>query len=67
MYQALMRQISLSREDSDPDSDLKCGGLSQDISEEKNIGMCPREYPYDHLVKNVTTFWPCLKIMTEAI
>jgi hypothetical protein len=31
-------------EDSDTEGDLNCGGLAQEISEEKNFSMWPRDY-----------------------
>ena len=42
-------------EDSGAEHDLKCGGLAQEVSEEKNFSMLSR----DILVKNVGTFCPC--------
>ena len=47
-------------------SDLNCGSLALEVSEEKNFNMWLRECSYDTLVKNVTAFCPCLKSLSEA-
>ena len=41
-------------EDSGAEGNLNCGGLAQEVSDEKNISMWPRSY--DILMKNVAAF-----------
>lgn len=55
----------LVAQDSGTDDDLHCGGLAQEVSEEKNFTMLPREGSYDILVKNVAAFCPSLKSLPE--
>ena len=43
-------------ENSCTESDLNCAGLAQEVSEEKNFSMLPRDCACDTLVKNVTAF-----------
>jgi len=43
-----------------------CVELAQEISEEKNFSMWPRDCSHGILVKNVTAFCPCLKSLSEA-
>ena len=47
-------------EDSGSKSDLMNSG-HQEVSEEKNVSMWPRDCSCDILVKNVIAFCPCLK------
>ena len=60
-----MGHCSRNMEDSGVEGDLKCGDLVQEISE-KTIYMGPRDCSCDSLVKNVTGFYPCPKILPEA-
>lgn len=53
-------------EASDAEGDLNCGGLAQEVSEEKTFSMCPRDCSCDIMLKNVSTFCPCLKSLPEA-
>ena len=48
-------------EDSCTEDDLNCSGLTQEISEEKNFSILPRDSFCDILVKNVAAFCSCLK------
>ena len=41
-------------------------GLTQEVSEEKNLSMLPRDHSCDILVKNMTGFCPCPKNLPEA-
>ena len=43
-------------EDSGAEGDLNCGGLAQEISEEKNIHVWPIKHSYDIVVKSMTAF-----------
>ena len=40
----LMRNPRRSMEDSDVEGDLNCGGLDQEVSEEKNVSILARDY-----------------------
>lgn len=51
--------------DSGANSDLKCGGLAQEVSEE-SFCMLPRNHSCDILVNNVAAFYLCLKSLCEA-
>jgi len=53
-------------EDSGADRDLNYGCLAQEVSEEKNFSMLPRNHSCDILVKNVFAFCPCSKSLPEA-
>ena len=53
-------------EDSGAQSYLNCWGITQEISEEKNFNILPRDHSSDILVKKVTAFCPCLKSLPEA-
>ena len=55
----LMGHTSRSMEDNGAENDLNCGGMVQEISEEKNFSMLPRDRSCDILVKNVIAFCPC--------
>ena len=44
-------------EDSSTECDLNCRYLDQEISEEKNVNMWPRNQSYDILVMNVAGFF----------
>ena len=48
------------------EGDLNCGSLAQEVSEEKDCSMLPRDLSCDILVKNVSAFPPCLKSLPEA-
>ena len=41
-------------------------GLVQEVSEEKNFSMLPKDYSCNILVKNVAVFRPCLKNLPEV-
>jgi hypothetical protein len=47
-------------------SDFNCVDLAQEISKEKNFRMCHKDWFCGILVKNVATFCPCLKSLSEA-
>ena len=47
-------------------SNLNCVDLAQEISKEKNSRMWHKDCFYGILVKNVATFYPCLKSLPEA-
>ena len=49
-----------------PESDLNCGILAVEVSEEKNFNMWPRDCSCDILVKNVAALCSCLKSLPEA-
>ena len=54
-------------EDSGADCDLRNDGeLTQEVSEEKNFSMLPRDHSCDILVKKVAAFCPCLKSLNVA-
>ena len=61
----LLGHISRCREDCDAEGDLYSGGLTQKVSEEKNICMYLRDC-YHILAKNVTAFNPGLKDHRKA-
>ena len=61
----LMGHPSWSMADSGTEGDLNCGGLAQEVSEEKNFNMWPRDCSCDILVKN-GCFCSCLKSLPEA-
>ena len=63
-----MGHTSINMEDSGAKFDLmNCGGrLTQDVSEEKNLNMLPRDHSCDILVKKVAAFCPCPKSLPEA-
>ena len=52
---------SRSMEDSGPKSYLNCRDLAEEVSEEKNFNMLPRNHSCDILVKKVTVFCPLSK------
>jgi len=45
-------------EDNGAKGDLKCGSLAQEVLEEKNFSMWPRDCSYNILVSNVAAFCP---------
>ena len=45
-------------EDSDAEGDLNCGVPAQEISEEKNVSMWPRNCSCGSLANNVAAFCP---------
>ena len=53
-------------EDNGAKSNVDYDCLVQEISEEKNFSMWPRDCSCDILVKNVAAFCPCLKSLPEA-
>ena len=53
-------------EDFVAESDLNCGRLALEVSDEKYFNMWPRDCSCDILVKNVAAFCPCLKSLPEA-
>ena len=46
--------------------DLNCADLAQEGSVEKNFSMWHKDCFCGILVKNVATFYPCLKCLPEA-
>ena len=61
-----MGHTSMIREDRGAESDLNCGCLDQEVSEEKNVSMWPRDCSCDILVKNVAALCLCLENLLEA-
>ena len=61
-----MSYPSKNMEDFVAESVLNCEDLAQEVSVEKNFSMWPRDCFCSIVVKNVTTFCPCLKSLTEA-
>lgn len=62
----LMDNTSRSMEGSGTEFDLmNSGGLAQEVTKEKN-NMWPGDFSCDNVVKNVTTFCPCLKSLLES-
>ena len=57
----LISHPSRNMEDSGSESDLNCECLYQEVSEEKNVNMWPRDQSCNILEKNVTVFWPWCK------
>ena len=54
-------------EGSDAESDLNwLGDVAQEVSEENNFSILPRNHTCDILAKNMTAFYPCLKSVPEA-
>lgn len=53
-------------EDIGAGGDLNFWGLGQEVSEEKNVNMWPRDCFCDVLVKNMAAFCPCPKNLPEA-
>jgi hypothetical protein len=51
-----MDHPSRNMEDSGDEGNLNCGGLDQEVSEERNFSMLPGDDSYYVLVKKVTTF-----------
>ena len=41
-------------------------GLAQELSEEKNFSVLPREHSGDILVKNMAAYCPCSKSLLET-
>ena len=60
-----MGRPSRSTEDRGAECDLDCGCLAREISAEC-VSLWPRDGSCDILVKNVVTFCPCPKILSEA-
>ena len=59
----LVNHSSRKMEDIDAEGDLNCGGLAQEVSEEKNSSKRTKEHSCNILAKNVTAFYPCPKIL----
>ena len=51
-----MGHPSSSMEDSEAEGDLNSVGLAQEVSEEKNFSVWPRDFSWDNLTKNVAAF-----------
>jgi hypothetical protein len=62
----LMGHPSRNMEDFIAESNLNCVDLAQEISKEKNFSMWHKDWFCGILVKNVATFYPCLKSLPEA-
>ena len=45
----------------------KCGGLAQEVSEEKNSSKRTKEHSCNILAKNMAAFFPCLKNSFELM
>ena len=43
---------------SDAECDLDCGCLDQEVTDEKNVSMWPRDQFWDILMKNMAAFCP---------
>lgn len=61
-----MEHTGRSMEDRGAEGDLKCGSLAQEVSEERNVSMLPRNHSCDVLAKTVATLCPCLKSLPEV-
>ena len=61
-----MYHTSRSTEDSGAEGKLNCGYLAQEVSEEINFRILPRDHSCDILVKNVAAFRPCPNSLPEA-
>ncbi|MGE9574538.1 hypothetical protein ACQP3C_26175 [Escherichia coli] len=48
------------------DTNVDYDSLAQEVSEEKNFSMLPRDCSCNILVKNVAAFCPCLNSLPEA-
>ena len=59
----LMGRTSRSMEDSGAENDLNC--RDQEVSEEKNVSMWPRNCSCNILMKNVDAFCPFIKSLPE--
>ena len=62
----LMGHPSRNMEDFVAGSNLNCVDLAQEISKEKYFSMWHKDCFCSILVKNVATFYPCLKSLPEA-
>ena len=62
----LMDYPSRNMEDFVAGSNLNCVDLAQEISKEKNFRIWHKDCFHSILVKNVATFYPCLKSLPEA-
>jgi hypothetical protein len=62
----LMGHPSRNMEDFGSESVLNCVDLAQDVSQEKNFRMWPRDCFRGILVKNLVAFCPCLKSLPET-
>ena len=61
-----MGHTNRNTEENSAKSHLKCRGLAQEVSEEKNFSMLLRDCSCNILVKNVTAYCPCLKSPPEG-
>ena len=62
-----MGHTSRNIEDSSSKCELmNCGGLPQEVSEEKNFSVLPRDHSCDILIKNVAVFCSSSKSLPEA-
>ena len=61
----LMGHSRINMEDSSTEGDFNCEGLAQEVSEEQNVSMLPRDCSCDTLVWNVASFCP-LRSLPEA-
>ena len=55
-----MDNPSRNLKNSGAECDLNYRDLAQEVSEEKNFSMWPRDCSCDNLVKNIAAFCPCL-------
>ena len=62
----IMNHTSRSIEDRGAEGYLNCGGLAQEISEDKNFYKLPKDHSCYSSVKNVAAFCLCLKSLPEA-
>ena len=62
----LMGHPSRNMEDFVAGSNLNCVDLAQEISKEKNFRMWHKDCFCGILVKNVATFYPCLKSLPDG-
>lgn len=63
-----MGHTSGNMEDSGAECNLmNCGGLSQDVTEEKNISVLPSNHSCDRLVKKVTVSLGCCHCTHQAL
>jgi hypothetical protein len=61
-----MAHHSRSLASSRVEGNLNCGGLDQEVSEEKSFSLLPRDCSCDIFVMNVAALCPCLKSLPEA-
>ena len=62
-----MGHTSRNMEVNDAEFDLmNCWGLPQEVSEEENFSMLPRDHSSNILLRNMVAFCLCLTILPEA-